>query len=90
MSAQPNQPTDQNDEQTISHFRGRAPSIRVLSDKKGWMYGVPKLGIYAGALEIDGTNVSIEGALYVNAITVHHRPNDGPFGTIELKTRNNN
>lgn len=88
---------DQNDQTDHSsgerkeyHFRGRSPSVKIESDQKGWMYTISNTGISAGALEIDGTNVSIEGSLYVNALKIVHKPNGGPFGTINIRTRDRN
>lgn len=72
------------DEHQYYHFDSTTDVIVECTPETNHLNQVPKLGISAGLLYVNGVPITNNGVIHVPAIHVEHRPSEGPRGLIEV------
>lgn len=72
------------DEHQYYHFDSTTDVIVECNAESQFMNRVPKLGISAGSVYVNGVPIVNDGCIHVPAIHVEHRPKEGDRGLIDV------
>ena len=72
------------DEHQYYHFDSTTDVIVECNADTNHLNNIPKLGISAGSVYVNGVPIVNDGCIHVPAIHVEHRPSEGARGMIDI------